>query len=223
MRRVLICLLLLSCGRPLSEGEAAFATNFHGAETAAATRLHDGLWAPGPRDIPNRPRTTCQGRIWPPNDGPTMRVATLATVLFTDVYIRDSIYLDDLLPDLPDSLYLPDAMLLGHELVHVWQWQNRETTGYHPILALLEHAGQADPYLIDPETTADFESFGYEQQGAIMEEYICCRALAPNSGRTSRLHAMLGEHFDLPDLSRPLAAEIRLPYPELNTAGICDP
>jgi len=152
-----------------------------------------------------------------------MRVATLAAVLFNTIYVREGVYQPDMLPNYPREIYLPDAMLLGHEMVHVWQWQNREVTGYHPLLAALEHASGRDPYLIDPETTADFLSFGFEQQGAIMDEYICCLALAPDADRTRRLYTMLDVHFDLPPPGTPLAQSVRLPYPELNAAGICDP
>lgn len=223
MRTLMICLLLTACGRPLTPEEAAFSTRFTGPEPAQVARIIPDIPFRPERTIPVRPGTTCQERIWPAPAGPTITVSPLAGVAFNTIYIRDGVYETNLLPGYPQEIYLPDAMLLGHEMVHVWQWQNRETTGYHPLLALLEHANQRDPYLIDPETTAEFLSFGFEQQGSIMEEYICCRALAPNSERTQRLHNMLSQHFTLPEPGEALASSVRVPYPEVITPAICDP
>lgn len=218
-----LCLALVACGRPLTPNETAFAAVLKGRSfDPAAARLHEGL-ATGPvREIPARPRLTCQDRIFPPPRGQTVRVATGAMAIFHDVHVRRDLYAEDFLAGYPDSLYLPDAMLFAHEMVHVWQWQNRARTGYHPLRAAFEHLNSPDPYLFDPGTTRDYLDFGYEQQGAIMEEYVCCRALAPDAARTARLHAMLAQVFDLPPPDSPLARDIYLPWRDVQIAGICD-
>ncbi|SMY08505.1 hypothetical protein [Flavimaricola marinus] len=224
--RILLILsltLLVSCGRPLTPSELAFINTYQGPDIDASQAfLADGLRPPSPRTVPVRPRLTCQQRIYPPIQGPTARVSTQALTAFRQVYFDDRLYTPDFMSQYPDRVYLPDAMLLAHEMVHVWQWQNREITGYHPLKAALEHTGGRDPYLFDPETNSPFLSFAYEQQGAIMEEYLCCKALAPDSPRTSRLHAMLSEHFALPPISQPLATEIYLPWQGVTLDGICD-
>lgn len=220
---VLCCLTLAACGRPLTPGEMAFTATLQGdGPHISVARLSDGLATAAPRTIPAPPRLTCQQRIYPPPSGDTIRVGTQAMVIFNDIYLRPEVYLDDLMSQYPAKVYLPDAMLLAHEMVHVWQWQNRDQTNYHPLKAAFEHFGGRDPYLFDPETTAPFQSFAYEQQGAIMEEYVCCKALAPNADRTRRLHDMLAEVFDLPPLAAPLAAEIYLPWRGVEVDGICD-
>ncbi len=223
MRPLLIALLLMSCGRPLTDSEVAFTQAIQGPQAPRFARVVEGLPFAPERTVPVRARTTCQQRIWPAPEGQTVTVSPLAAVVFNDIYIKDGVYTDDFMPNFPDSIYLPAAMLFGHEMVHVWQWQNRDLTGYHPLRAAYEHVTQRDPYLINPETSADFLSFGYEQQGAMMEEYICCRALAPEAARTVRLHGVLSEYFALPPLSEPLAQNVRVPYPELVTPQICDP
>lgn len=223
MKRIVFLLILAACGRPLTDNEAAFTTLLQGAEAPVNARITEGVWSLPPREIRVPPRLTCQQRIWPPLEGPTVMVRTNAMVLFEQLYVRDTIYQPDFLPEYPDEIYLPDAMLLAHEMVHVWQWQQRDLTGYHPALAAFEHRGGRDPYLFDPETQAPFLSFGYEQQGSIMEEYVCCRALAPQAERTTRLHGMLSEVFDLPPLDRPLARSILLPWDGVQIEGICDP
>jgi hypothetical protein len=143
--------------------------------------------------------------------------------LFNHIFLRDDRFTEDLTGGrYPEILDLDQALLLVHEAVHVWQWQNRKATGYTPIRAGLEHVGSADPYLFDPDTRADFMSFGYEQQGSIVEEYLCCRLLAPRAERTQRLHAMLAGVFPVTPLSTPIARNVRLPWKGVEIEGICD-
>lgn len=220
---LLVFLALAACGRPLTQNEAAFMEVLKGQSFDPGwARLHDGLQSPAPRTVPVPPRLTCQSRLYPPSSRQTARVTTHAMAVFNDVYFSDRLYLPDFLPDYPDRMYLPDAMLLAHEMVHVWQWRQRGLTGYHPLRAVFEHVGSPDPYLFDPESDYPFLAYGYEQQGAIMEEYVCCKTLAPEADRTASLHAMLSEVFDLPPLEQPLAREVILPWAGVQIEGICD-
>lgn len=222
MRLPLLALLLLAaCGRPLTSNERAFLSEIPGdALDLDRVRLHDGLAPEPPRLVPVPPRVTCQARLYPPRP-PAVRITTGAMALFQDVHLRGDLYRPDLMAGWPEVLPLADAMLLAHEMVHVWQWQARATTGYHPLLAAFEHAASPDPYLFDVDSEARFLDHGWEQQGAIMEEYVCCRTLAPGAARTKRLHAMLLEHFDLRSLDEPLASRVLVPWPGVETEGIC--
>lgn len=223
MRPLLALLLLAACGRPLTPNERAFLADLHGPTLDAdAVRLHDGLQTAAARTIPAPPRLTCQARIWPEPEGGTIRVRTGAMAIFEDVFLRDDLYREDMVEGWPEVLPLAEAMLLSHEMVHAWQWQNRHVTGYHPLRAAFEHVGAADPYLFDLETSADFLDYGYEQQGAIMEEYVCCRTLAPEAARTTRLHEMLGEYFALRPLEEPLTEWVAVPWSGVEVEGICD-
>ena len=85
-------------------------------------------------------------------------------------------------------------------------------TGYFPLKAAFEHVGSPDPYLFDLGTSADFLDYGYEQQGAIMEEYVCCRTLAPQAARTERLHEMLSAVLSADAHRRPLTEWVALPW-----------
>ena len=53
-------------------------------------------------------------------------------MLFQTVMVAPDYYLDDYVSDYPDRINLIAAMYFAHEMTHIWQWQNRELTGYHP-------------------------------------------------------------------------------------------
>jgi hypothetical protein len=224
MRPALLALLLLAaCGRPLTPNEVAFLADLHGPSLdTSRVRLHETPRLSGVRVLPAPPRLSCQSRIFPPPRSNPVRVTTGAMAVFEHIYVRRDLYQEDMVEGWPEVLPLADAMLLAHEMVHAWQWQNRALTGYHPIKAALEHTGRADPYLFDLETEADFLDYGYEQQGSIMEEYVCCRTLAPKAPRTARLHEMLGKYFALSPLDRPMTEWVALPWDGVEIEGICD-
>lgn len=225
MRALLFLLLglLAACGRPLAPSEVAFLQAVHGPGLQTEkVRMVDGAPLRSVTlTLPPRPRRTCAERLNPPRTEPiTITTGPAALVLFNTILMNPDIYTQDMLPGWPDRLSLPHAMLLAHEATHVWQWQNRAQTGYHPIKAAREHRRSADPYLFDPDSPADFLSYGYEQQGAIVEEYLCCALLDPAAPRTARLRAMLRPHFRLADL--PVTTLI-LPWDGVQPKGICRP
>jgi hypothetical protein len=222
---IAVLFALSACGRPLTASETAYLRAIHGDQIdPGKIRLIDGNPAGAVTyQIPVRPRTTCQERLWPPmSQSRTVTVSPAATVLFNRVLLRDDVYRADMLKGWPDRIDLFDAMLFAHEITHVWQWQNRKLTGYHPIKAAREHAASKDPYLFDTETTLDFLSFGYEQQGSIVEEYVCCRLLDPQAPRTERLRTMIGTYMPVARLDSAIdRPQIILPWKDAQTEGIC--
>ena len=113
-------------------------------------------------------------------------------------------------------------MLFAHEMTHVWQWQNRKRTGYTPLKAATEHQTHVDPYLIDPDTSAQFLDHGYEQQGAIVEEYVCCQLLDPEAPRTARLRAMISEAMPIGGLDAALTGtDVVIPWKGAEIENIC--
>lgn len=220
-----VLLLLAACGRPLTTSELAFLDTLQGDMLdPSAVRIHDDLARGAPVEVPPRPRLTCQQRLFPPRDG-SFHSTPGAMAIFESIHIRPDLYRDDFTRsewegrDVPDLL---DAMLLAHEMTHVWQWQNRELTGYHPLKAAFEHVGDPDPYLFDPETRAEFLSFGYEQQGAIIEEFVCCRTLAPDAARTQRLYDMISRVMPVARYSDLAQDGVILPWAGAEIDGICD-
>ncbi len=220
----LALLLLASCGRPLTDHERAFADAVQGETlNLDRVRLVEGApVAPITYFREARPRLACRERILPPIEDGMVTGKPAAVALFNKVYFTRDWYLEDYMSDYPDEMNLIAAMLLAHELTHVWQWQNRKTTGYHPLRAAAEHGGRKDPYLFDLDTSPDFLSYGFEQQGAIVEEYVCCRALDPGAERTQRLHEMLGTHFELDPLSKGnRERDVVIPWSGAKIKGIC--
>jgi len=218
---LLACLFLAACGRPLTPAEERFARHIHGSSLdVSRIRLHDGALigeATYPR--PRRPRLTCRERILPEPETETVTVSPAAAVLMNRIYFARDWYAENYLPGYPDRMSLVHAMLIAHEITHVWQWQNRAVTGYSPLRSFSEHRRSADPYLFDIATGADFLDYGYEQQASIVEEYVCCAALDPEAPRTDRLARMLRGAFPLGRLTIP--DEVILPWDGAETRGIC--
>ncbi|MFV0246124.1 MAG: hypothetical protein ACK5IB_14080 [Qingshengfaniella sp.] len=218
---VLLLLCLGACSRALSPAETAFVASVHGATIATApVRLHDGaLIGNITRHRPPRPWKACRERIFPPEDQPEIETSTFGFVLGNRMFIAQRYFSEDYLHGYPKVLPLTRAMLIAHEMTHVWQWQNRALTGYAPWKAAREHAVYSDPYLFEL-SDRPFLDYPYEQQAALVEEFVCCRALDPGGARTERLHALLSTAFpDLPRQSR--APQVALPWDGVETRGIC--
>ncbi|OIQ26863.1 MAG: hypothetical protein BM562_16275 [Alphaproteobacteria bacterium MedPE-SWcel] len=227
MTRLLFCLLILlaACGRLPTERERAFLGQIYGASLDLdRLRLVEGApLRPVTFRRPQRPRVTCRERILPPRPaGEEVTASPAAVALFNRIFFTRDWFLEDYLPEFPEALPLVEAMLLAHEATHVWQWQNRARTGYTPLKALREHGASPDPYLFDPDGPAEFLSYGYEQQGTIVEEYVCCRALAPQAPRTRRLHAMLAAAMPVSALPQRRQSDVYLPWKGARIEGICD-
>ncbi len=226
MRLALLLLLILAaCGRPLTVTERAFAQGIHGPTLDYdRVRLHDGAPTRAVTfDRKPRPRTTCREQIFPPPPPDETRITTkpAAVAIYNRVLFDKDWYLDDYLPDYPDRIGLVAAMLFAHELTHVWQWQNRRTTGYSPLRAAYEHQVSDDPYLFELKDRR-FLDFGFEQQGSIVEELVCCRALNPAGQRTQRLHALVRQVMPVAPLPQSPAYDVGLPWDGVDLETICE-
>jgi hypothetical protein len=227
MRPFLICLLcvvLAACGRPLTEAERAYMFDLQGGDFDAdrARIVVNPLIGLSVQRYPARPRTTCRERIVPPPDGPILEGRTAGLVLFNTLHVREGFYSEDYtrLPDGRRHLYA--AMFFAHEMTHIWQWQNRDLTGYHPLRVAREHARLSDPYLFDTAADRRFLEYGYEAQASLVEEYVCCRALDPDGARTARLEALIGQVMPVtPWRARADDTPLHLPWDGIDPRGIC--
>ena len=80
--------------------------------------------------------------------------------------------------------------------------------------------GHIDP-LFDPTLRRQFLDYGFEQQGAIVEEYVCCRALDPAGARTQRLFDLISDVMPLVPLPEGREADVILPWADVQLDRIC--
>ncbi len=224
MRVILAFLLLAACAaRPLTEAELAFSDTVLGpALDPAEVRITRGaVVGLLPATVKPKPRDTCRSRLSPPLSKPRQGTFPAMAIEDTIFYTR-KFWRDDFLKGYPEEMDLREAMRLAHELTHAWQWQARELTGYHPLRASMEHIEKDDPYLVDIDPGRRFLDYGYEQQGVIIEEFVCCRALDPDAPRTEMLHGLVTQVF--PAAARRIdtpQSGIRLKWEGVKTEGIC--
>lgn len=221
---LLVLVVVASCGRPLTQAEREFMLGLQGESfDPAPVRINrNRLIGVFDRTYPTRPRTTCRERILPPPDGPTFTARTAGIVLFEHVQASPRVYLDDYVGRPDGALNLAAAMYFAHEMTHVWQWQNRDVTGYHPFRAFAEHGATDDPYLFDSDSENRFLDYGYEQQASLVEEYVCCRALDPDGARTARLERLLRETMPLAtQIDRLDRSKVLVPWDGGERAGVC--
>ncbi|WP_133176149.1 hypothetical protein [Pelagivirga sediminicola] len=200
----IICALALSsCARPLTPNERAFAADVLGPGLdVEKVRIARGFTPLPP--APPEPDTSdlypviaenqisglCDRTSPEPRSGPPPGWA-----LWSRVHMSREFYRADLAPDWPRSTRFPQALVLAHELVHVWQWQHRRVTGYRPARAAFESLINMDPYFYVPGPDASFLRFGFEQQAALLEDYVCYALYDPAAPRRAELRRLLAPYF----------------------------
>jgi len=196
---ILISTTINACSRPLTNGERAFSADVIGDSLDAdKIRVAVGFGLNPPPPTPNAPikgkRATIPGICKRVPHGPRTEPPP-AFALYNTVHLRSDLYRAETAPGWPDHVLLPQSLIMAHELVHVWQWQNRARTGYRPARAALESLINIDPYYYHPDDGDGFLSFGYEQQAALVEDYFCYALLDPANPRRNDLRSILEPHF----------------------------
>ena len=216
--------MVASCGRLLTPAEREFMRGLQGESfNPGPVRIaRNPLVGISEKTYPARPRKTCRERIQPPSDAPTFTGSTAGIVLFQHLHTSPGHYLKDYVARPDGALNLAAAMFFAHEMTHVWQWQNRDVTGYHPFRAFAEYWNIGDPYLFDSDSRHRFLDYGYEQQASLVEEYVCCRALDPGGERTARLERLLRQNMPLaPRIDRLDGLVTLVPWDGVERHGIC--
>ena len=196
VRFVLAFCMLAGCSRPLTESEDAFAQDLFGPSLdTSKVRVAQGLGItplarPGSTEVQLVVPTerACVRTPQPFGSQPPQAFA-----LGHRVHFSSELYSNDMALQWPNRLRVPEAIIFAHELTHVWQWQNRDRTGYHPLRAVAESLSLADPYFSAGQDA--FFNFGYEQQAAIVEDYVCFAFANPNHPRRQELRDILEPIF----------------------------
>lgn len=214
-RAALLLVLLLgvaaACTRPLSPNERRFAADLLGPGlNADKVRVARGMGLAPLPDAPDRKQRLIPVKA-PPREGLCDRDAPEAPsgpppawTMYNRIHVVREFYQPDLAAHWPQAAFLPGALILGHELVHVWQWQNRARTGYRPFRAALESFLTLDPYFYRPDEGDSLLSYGYEQQAALLEDYLCYALYDPANPRRDTLRAVLRPYFPLARLDAAL-------------------
>ena len=193
-----ILIVLGGCSRPLTEAEANFAEDLFGDEIdTSKVRITQGLGiSPLYETVPGKVilvEGTDQACLRVPQ--PRGAQPPQAFAFRNRIHFDTGLYSSDMMLQWPDRLRVPQALVFAHEMVHVWQWQNREHTGYSPGKAVAESIEFSDPYFSEGSDT--FFSFGFEQQAAIVEDYLCFAYANPNHPRRQELREILEPVFDM--------------------------
>ena len=189
-----LLLALAACSRPLTEAETQFATDLFGDTlNVGKVRVAHGLGlTPPPKLVPGsvkKLRGTEQACIRTPQPG--ARQPAQAFALRNGVFFSSALYSSDMALTWPKGMRFPQALIFAHELTHVWQWQNRGKTGYSPWRAIRERLRLADPYFSANGEEPEFLRFGFEQQAAIVEDFVCFTIANPRHPRRQELRAVL--------------------------------
>lgn len=187
-----VLLFLAACSRPLTPAEEAFATDLFGSGLdTSQLRVAQGLGI-----VPLYTTVPKNVRVVQANDKACVRTPQprgaqppRAFAVGNRMHFETGLYSTDMILQWPEGLRIPQALVFAHELTHAWQWQNRSRTGYTPARAVAESWRLADPYYSDGD--AAFYSFGYEQQAAIIEDYVCFTFANPDHPRQAELRAIL--------------------------------
>lgn len=189
---LLVLTLAAGCTRSLTPAEEAFANDLFGPTIdTSRVEVTQGLGLfPLYRTVP-REVTLVEGTNKACLRTPQPRGAQppQAFAYRNRLHFETGLYSSDMVIDWPGKLRFPQALVLAHELTHVWQWQNRARTGYSPKRAAAESWRLADPYFSDEEGV--FFDFGFEQQAAIVEDYVCFAFANPNHPRRYELREIL--------------------------------
>lgn len=191
---VFVLCLVSACARPLTPGETAFAEDLFGPtlKTEKVRILSLPYWnkdAGEPRVMRGTERA-CVRTPQPRGAQPPQAFALGNTVHFSG-----PLQAKDMTLGWPRALRFPQGLIFAHEMTHVWQWQNRAWTGYSPFGAVAESLSLPDPYFSATGEAPVFFAFGFEQQAAILEDYVCFTVANPTHPRRAELRDLLAPVF----------------------------
>ncbi|WP_371168416.1 hypothetical protein [Aliiroseovarius sp. 2305UL8-7] len=208
---VLTLILLSACARPLSDTEVEMSRLLFGDTLDTdKVRVRAGIGVlPLPQPKPDAkaapkpqarklPKGICH-RVPQPNRKIQFPAGL---VLWNQVFLKRDFYRADMFEGWPESLPMPQALLMAHELVHVWQWQNRARTGYTPWRSGAESLRKGDPYYWPAREPGAYLSYNFEAQAAMVEDYMCMTLFDPTNPRRAELEALIGPVLPVANLGK---------------------
>lgn len=192
--------LLTACSRPMTDGEIAYGNElftrglnfeevrFSGQERQGIQKAKEKLAQEHASVLSNQKDSEKLISAIPSLFGAD------AIVIGNTIYFDSDVYSLDFSESVADS----DRWLMAHELTHVWQWQNRDYTGYTFSRVVSEHVEFGDSVykyiLVDGKRFTDYR---FEQQGAIVQCYAMLRQVRPNAPVTLKHERIIRSEFPL--------------------------
>ncbi len=191
---VLVLCIVAACGRPLTPSETAFAEDLFGPtlDVDQVRVLSTPYWSKDV-DAPRILRGTERACLRTPQ--PRGAQPPQAFALGSTVHFSGPLQAKDMTLGWPRALRFPQGLIFAHEMTHVWQWQNRTWTGYSPFRAAAESIAVPDPYFSETGEAPVFFAFGFEQQAAIVEDYVCFTFANSSHPRRLELRGLLEPVF----------------------------
>ena len=195
---IILMSLLAACARPMTPSETAFAQSLFGPtlDTEKVRILSLPYWAKDAGD-PRVMRGTERACVRTPQ--PRGSQPPQAFAIGSSMHFSGPLQARDMTLAWPKALRFPQGLIFAHELTHVWQSQNRSWTGYTPFRAVAESIALPDPYFSATGEAPVFFAFGFEQQAAIVEDYVCFAVANPAHPRRAELRELLAPVFPMDD------------------------
>jgi hypothetical protein len=119
-----------------------------------------------------------------------------AITIGNSIYFSKDFYTEDFATSTDDSRWL-----LAHELTHVWQWQNRGSTGYSFAKVISEHLKYGDDaYRYRLVAGKKFSEYRFEQQGQIIQCYAMYKRTRPNAPLTAQHQKIIRAEFPIDEV-----------------------
>ncbi len=188
---------LTACARPLTPNETAVAKSLFGDTLdTGAVRVTAGI---GVLPLPRPKAAAAKGEARTAPEGLCTRKRSTqrhwrwpaAFVLGNRVFFSHDFYRADSFAGFPESAPFPVSVIMAHELTHVWQWQNRAHTGYTISGTAGETLKRVDPYWFAADGGSEFLAMGFEQQGAMVQDFTCYALFDPQNPKLGELAAIL--------------------------------
>lgn len=116
-----------------------------------------------------------------------------------DIYFSKRAYQTDFAAGFPTEVNFSDLGLMAHEVMHVWQHQNRKRTGYSLLVVASEHLRYRDPYQYTIVNGKKFLKYRFEQQAQMVQDYVVLSYFPKDPAKLREITALLEQELDLTD------------------------
>ena len=193
-------LALAACSRPMTDGEITYGSQYFTQNLAFEDVRFSGNEARG-RRVAKQQLERELGTAAGSASENSQKIASLPSLFGADaLVVGNTVFFDReyYSSDISQSPINSDRWLMAHELTHVWQYQNRDMTGYSFAKVVSEHVRFGDDvYDYTLVNGKRFTDYRFEQQGKIVECYAMLKEVSPNGANTRKHEKLIRAEFPL--------------------------